>query len=282
MPIIYKTTNNVNGKIYIGVHYTSKMDGYLGSGVKLLRAVKKYGCKNFKRETLERCTDKNAFKKELFWIKKYKSTDPEIGYNLSTDGTGIYKRGGIPWNKGKKDYLKEGVIEKLREAGKSETNRLNHIGKKNGSYLKLPYHKIRSFIKDYNTGFSVTEAALKNGIGRKKGCNILKEASYAHLVLTKQERVYYALKKEYKMLLKIMNSIDGNKALLYYVSKIIAEKTNRGPAFIRRFLKKLEFKGSCKFKLGKINPNLFSSHNFSLFLKTGKTSYKRNPYLMVK
>ena len=50
---IYQTTNNVNGKIYIGVHSTSDIhDSYLGSGKNLKRAIKKHGKENFKKEIL--------------------------------------------------------------------------------------------------------------------------------------------------------------------------------------------------------------------------------------
>lgn len=44
----YKTTNNKNGKYYFGVHKTKDLDdGYLGSGVGLKRAIKKYGKESF-------------------------------------------------------------------------------------------------------------------------------------------------------------------------------------------------------------------------------------------
>lgn len=40
---IYKITNNINGKYYIGQHGTEDLnDGYMGSGVKLQRAIAKY------------------------------------------------------------------------------------------------------------------------------------------------------------------------------------------------------------------------------------------------
>lgn len=51
---VYKTTNTINGKIYIGVHSTVNLDdGYIGSGKQFLKAVSKYGKPNFKREIIE-------------------------------------------------------------------------------------------------------------------------------------------------------------------------------------------------------------------------------------
>jgi group I intron endonuclease len=51
--IIYKTTNLINNKIYIGKHQTENInDTYLGSGVALERAIKRYGKQNFTKEIL--------------------------------------------------------------------------------------------------------------------------------------------------------------------------------------------------------------------------------------
>ena len=47
---IYKITNLVDGKMYIGQHTTSDLDdGYMGSGKRIIRAVKKFGVQNFRK-----------------------------------------------------------------------------------------------------------------------------------------------------------------------------------------------------------------------------------------
>lgn len=51
---IYKTTNMLSGRYYIGMHSTDDLDdGYLGSGNRLRLAVRKHGRENFVREILE-------------------------------------------------------------------------------------------------------------------------------------------------------------------------------------------------------------------------------------
>ena len=51
---LYKTTNLINNKYYYGMHSTNNIeDDYLGSGIYLRRAIRKYGKDNFKREIIE-------------------------------------------------------------------------------------------------------------------------------------------------------------------------------------------------------------------------------------
>jgi|LakMenEpi03Aug12_release.lakeMendotaPanAssembly.Ray.scaffolds.fasta_scaffold47636_2 group I intron endonuclease len=84
--IIYKTTNLINGKIYIGQdsHNNSK---YLGSGKLIKASIKKYGSENFTKEILEECDTKELLNvREVYWILYYNSTTSEIGYNISKGG----------------------------------------------------------------------------------------------------------------------------------------------------------------------------------------------------
>lgn len=88
---IYKTTNVVNGKIYIGKKHSSKYLGnnYLGSGIRLTEAVKKYGKENFIVELLDVAnTLEQLNTKEQYYIKLYDSQNPNTGYNLASGGDG--------------------------------------------------------------------------------------------------------------------------------------------------------------------------------------------------
>ncbi len=86
--IIYKTTNLINGKIYVGLD-TKNIPGYLGSGLLIKRAIKKHGIENFTKEILEECENiKELSDKEIYWINKLNSRDKKVGYNIMTGGYG--------------------------------------------------------------------------------------------------------------------------------------------------------------------------------------------------
>lgn len=111
---VYKITNLVNGKIYIGKHSTDDInDGYMGSGVLLHQAYKKYGLECFNKEVIDYYNNEAELNQgEIYWIARFNSTDPKIGYNLTYGGEGgckteqarqkmsEAKKGIIPWNKG--------------------------------------------------------------------------------------------------------------------------------------------------------------------------------------
>ncbi len=75
---IYKTTNIINEKFYIGIHSTNDLeDGYLGSGLLLNRSIAKHGEENHKIERLEFFkTRKKAFEKEVEIVNEDLLKDP--------------------------------------------------------------------------------------------------------------------------------------------------------------------------------------------------------------
>jgi group I intron endonuclease len=84
--IIYKTTNLINGKFYVGKDERNKPD-YYGSGINLNRAIKKYGKENFIKEVLEYCSTKEELiEREKYWIKETKAQ--KLGYNIADGGWG--------------------------------------------------------------------------------------------------------------------------------------------------------------------------------------------------
>lgn len=86
--IIYKTTNLINGKIYIGQD-SHNNPNYFGSGEILKNAIKKYGKENFTKEILEHCNNKDELNdKEIYWVAYYDSTNKDVGYNICVGGQG--------------------------------------------------------------------------------------------------------------------------------------------------------------------------------------------------
>lgn len=90
---IYKLTNLVNGKIYIGQTWNTIKQRWFDhkkpSGkncVKLHRAITKHGAENFTTELLTFCgTQESADYWEEYFIKKYNSI--KLGYNIRTGGS---------------------------------------------------------------------------------------------------------------------------------------------------------------------------------------------------
>lgn len=85
---IYKTTNKINGKYYIGAHSSkNEDDGYLGSGILLRKSIEKYGKNNFIREILLYCnTVEELYSKESEIISEH--LDNEMCYNVKPGGKG--------------------------------------------------------------------------------------------------------------------------------------------------------------------------------------------------
>ena len=79
---IYKTTNLLNGKFYIGQTRQKNNRYYTGSGIRITNAIKKYGGENFVVEVLENVDSVDKLdEREIYWISKMKPK-----YNISPGG----------------------------------------------------------------------------------------------------------------------------------------------------------------------------------------------------
>ena len=95
---IYKITNKINGKCYIGqsvniterwkAHRTRSMNNFPSNkdyDSHFYRSIRKYGLENFDFEIIEECSIDELDEKEQFYINKYNSSNQNFGYNVIDD-----------------------------------------------------------------------------------------------------------------------------------------------------------------------------------------------------
>jgi hypothetical protein len=124
----YRITNIINNKFYYGVHSTNNLnDGYLGSGLRIKHAIKKYGKENFVKEELAFFnTFDEALEYESKIVVEDLINDPDC-YNLTLGGRGGHKEDYVSpflhlwqtdeFRKRKTDEFIE-MIKKIKEDGK--------------------------------------------------------------------------------------------------------------------------------------------------------------------
>lgn len=197
--IIYKITNKVNGKSYIGQtrytlefrwrqHIHKKDDTYFHN------AIRKYGIESFSLEILEECDYSKLNEREIFYIAKYNTF--KEGYNLTIGGDGNRRLlldnsydeikelylSGFSSNKIATLYSvdKASIVKILKQLGvKIRSNTLN-----------INKQEFNELIKDYQTGYSLKELAkrynctapglkeflLKKGVNLRQRYNILEDS----------------------------------------------------------------------------------------------------------
>jgi hypothetical protein len=84
---IYLTTNTINGKVYVGYHYTKNPnDSYLGSGKLILRAINKYGKSAFIKTILALFETKDSAEAFEAFIVDKPFTLRNDTYNINIGG----------------------------------------------------------------------------------------------------------------------------------------------------------------------------------------------------
>lgn len=159
---IYKTTNILSGKYYIGMHSTDNLDdGYMGSGKRLRYSINKYGKENHKVEII----DFFESRKKLIEKEKEIITLNEIAkeecMNLAVGGQGGfiseygYKKGAKKMNE---------IINKRKKEDKEFRDKCNKL---TGNILKK-LHKEGKVPHDGFLGKEHTENTKKIMSERKK------------------------------------------------------------------------------------------------------------------
>lgn len=178
---IYKITNNLNGKVYIGQTIQNiKERFYQHCAVKcsndvlkmaIHKAILKYGKQNFSIEVIEEVESENLNEREIYWIKYFNSY--KNGYNETIGGQG--------GNKSFKDinqelviqYYKEGkslrTIGKLLNVDKQTIKNLllrNNITLRTSRTYKLSQEDRTLIIEDINKGVSRIDIINKYNISK--------------------------------------------------------------------------------------------------------------------
>lgn len=160
MSYIYKITNQINGKIYIGK--TSKtIDERFKEHIKkaklhtnryLYDAMNHYGYHNFSIEKVEECENDLLNEREKYWISHYNSFDKNFGYNMTTGG-----EGGDTWSK---NSNKELTLMKLIVANRGK--------KRSKEFCENLSKRVKG--KHYGSEFGKRVAeARKNNLAKERG-----------------------------------------------------------------------------------------------------------------
>jgi len=172
MPIVYLTTNLINNRKYIGVD-KNENKYYLGSGVAIKLAIKKYGSENFKKEVLEyNDSIEYIFEREKYWIEKYDAVNSKEFYNISEGGKGGdmlknedsirrhiegSKKGLATALKQKKGKTYEEIYGKEKASKEKEKRRIAGLGKK---YSEERVKKVSEALKGkvpWNKGLKIDD-----------------------------------------------------------------------------------------------------------------------------
>jgi len=156
---IYKITNLMNGKVYIGKtsniekrwkrHISVAKNKERKAYQYLHKSINKYGVYNFNIEVLENClTEIEAFEKEKKWIEKFNSNDYNFGMNLTDGGEGT---SGVKWSEESRDKIRgennHNYGKKISDDIKSKISK-SVSGENNGFYGKTHSEEVVNFLKN--------------------------------------------------------------------------------------------------------------------------------------
>lgn len=144
---VYKITNKVTGKVYIGITNQGAGARYrhhwyearIGEPAPIHRSMAKYGEENFTLEIIETVDTYDELKeREKYWIKFYDSMNREKGYNLTEGGDGTFGR---LHSEETKEKIRQKAIG--RKASEETKKKLSEAQKKYSEQHRVHADKIR-------------------------------------------------------------------------------------------------------------------------------------------
>lgn len=163
---IYKTTNVINDKYYIGMHSTDNLnDGYIGSGKRLWYSINYHGKENHVCEILEYCDNRKELSKREEEIVNEQLLSEDLCLNLVTGGHSG-QQGFV--NDEHRIKMRLGASKWLKDKYKTDEIFKNLMAESRVKNMKN-YHKLG--IHNYNTfgGKKHTEETIKKIKNSKRG-----------------------------------------------------------------------------------------------------------------
>ena len=154
---IYKITNQINGKVYIGQTNLPSVQDRFDAHVKkanrhvnryLYDAMNHYGIDNFSIEEIEHCDKDKLDEREIFWISHYQSNNKDFGYNMTEGGGGGNTWTNNPHKKETGDKIRAAHIGKKRSA---ETLQRMSEARKGKYYIDIDIKRLIELIESGKT-----------------------------------------------------------------------------------------------------------------------------------
>ena len=213
---VYKITNTLNGKVYIGqtVDYRKRKVGhfsYLRRNAHrnryLQKSFNKYGESSFKMEIIKECAVDELDKLEIYYMRKYNSIDKTLGYNMVIGGNtnksfpdyirqkmSRSQRGRIiseehrkrigKWHKGKTISPKD-----IEKANKTKKDNQIQWGETNPNAV-LTNDDVEKLIKDMLNGLTVEDVMKKYKCSRQTVYGITRNRTYKAILPNLRKKLY--------------------------------------------------------------------------------------------
>ena len=225
MAIVYKSTNKINNKSYIGITIRTlnerindhKYKTNSNSDFYFHRALRKYGFDNFSWEIIENCSDDILEEREKFYINEFNTYAPlNNGYNMTIGG--LYNFG----SKGDCYWL-----NRLSGDDKKEWLKKHRIGENNGMYnnghlLSGDNHFLNKMTTEQKEQWLDTNLKGENNYQKKLSKQELKNKCWINNISDDRKNEY------------ILNNLKGENNPMYKNARIYVITFPNGNEFFSK------------------------------------------------